>query len=94
MLKWGGELTQLGINLAEVAFPSPSYSPSFTRCPSGTLPLPPSIMANGKRAGHVFREEMYTEGDGADLGLLRLHSTYCHDLKVVQVSSDDASLSS
>ncbi len=34
----------------------------------------------GQKAGHMFREEMYPRD--ADHSLLRLHSTYRHDLKV------------
>ncbi len=36
--------------------------------------------------GHWFREAMYSHGP-EDLGLLRLHSTYRHDLKIY--SSDE-----
>ena len=36
--------------------------------------------------GHQFRESMYSHGS-EDMGLLRLHSTYRHDLKIY--SSDE-----
>ena len=54
VLKWGGELTELGLTMAE-------------------------------KAGHIFREEIYPRG--VDNNLLRLHSTFQHDLKIY--SSDE-----
>lgn len=55
VVKWGGELTPLGLKIAQ-------------------------------QAGEEFRERMYPK-TGSDAGLLRLHSTYRHDLKLY--SSDE-----
>ena len=46
----------------------------------------PQGLKLAQQAGVAFRESMYPSGE-TDMGLLRLHSTYRHDLKLY--SSDE-----
>ena len=48
--------------------------------------LTDSGLVQSEMLGHQFREAIYSHGS-EDMGLLRLHSTYRHDLKIY--SSDE-----